>query len=362
MIDIGTEYAEVKSEFDGDGKKINKRKNRLLADERVQEYITKQRVSERRNFHARFALRCALIDSFYRSSITRTSSWKMEGILPLNECDAGPAEILIYDSDQGDTIVVLSLIQEEESAEIHDRCERIAAYLESERDPVGDELGVEIGDFEIAVAVSEVDPDGSGIRPTEVPETWSNSMSETVYDGISIWHFDWLDSKELTVVDSFTNLDWDAHIPPGDLGTELQNGINVDHHPHLSFEFFLDSHPQSILQNLAKKMFKSHESTETTNSYFSKSELKTTLLTGARNNDTDAERTERANQLINIWKELSVVTDAPNPDSYDEDDDVYAIDERMAYLNSGIRNLQTSYTQAMEEAIAEFDLINSELN
>lgn len=360
MKDIGTKYGELKSESDVNKKKINKRKNRLLADGRVQEHITEQRVADRRKYHARFALRCALVDCFYRSSITKDTTWKMEGLLPLDRCDAGPAEILVYNSDQGDTIVVLSLIQEKESNEIYDRCERIADYLESERDSVGDELGVNIRDFEMAIAVSEVDPDGNGIRPEEVPDTWPNTTSEDIYEGISIWHFDWLNTKELSIVDSFGELEWEAHIPSGDLGIELQNGINVNHHTHLTFEFFLDSHPQWILQNIAKKIFKHHNQTETTNSYFSKSELKEFLLTGTRTNDTDADRTERANRLIKIWEELGVVGDAPNPDSYDEDEDVYAIDVRMAYLNTGIRNLQTLYTQSMEEAIIEIDLIKSD--
>lgn len=358
MNHIGNGWKEVEKRFrqqsdSKDKKQINKWKNRILDNNRIIDSIDSRNFKDKKIYHARFALRGSLINTFeYSSEFSKSTSWTLEGIMALRSYDGGPADILICNSKNHGTIAILALVQKEDSNPVLQRCKKISNHLESNKSAIENDLSIHIADVEIAVAVSEV-------SPVDVVNSWETSGIDPGNDKISVWQFKTEESERLSVVEQFANVNWDAHIPPGRLGDELQSGIEIAERPHLSLEFFLDSHPKTIIRNFAKIQFQKHNKTDTKNSYFSKSELIEELKLGAEARVTKQEVSDRANELIDWWEYIGIIGEAPNPKTYDDNKEVYSIKVGLMHLSTGMRELHEKYKDCMREAIVELDIKES---
>jgi len=358
MMHIGQGWQDISEQFEqqadsSNKKRLKKWKNRLLAEDQVINSIDERNFEDKKTYHARFTLRGTLIGAFeYSSEFSKATSWTLEGVMPLRDYDGGPADILICNSEDHGTIAVLALVQKEDSQTVLQRCKKISDHLENNTSAIEDDLSTRINEAEMAVAVSELSPD-------TVVNDWETNVDSLTDEKISIWRFETEASERLSVVEQFSTVDWDAHIPPGKLGDELQSGIEIAERPHISIEFFLDSHPRTILVNLAKILFKKHRGTDTTNSYFSKSELVEELKLVAESEVTKQESSDRAEELIDWWEFIGIVGDAANPDTYGDDEDVYSIDVRLSHLSTAIGSLHSQHKECMRDAIVELDLMES---
>ncbi|MCL9815285.1 hypothetical protein [Natranaeroarchaeum aerophilus] len=295
-------------------------------------------------YNRRFILRATLTSSFQFGNVFASETeWELADSLSFDQHEDGPADLFVAHSESRGTIVVLAVVQQKNAEKTYERLQNLCSYVESEMNSIEKELSVIIDEDKIegAVAISRIQPENIANEFSEEDNHWP----------VSVWELVSGNQETISLVEEFDGVDWTGHNPDGELSKLLSDGIEFADTEHLAFDLFYDSHHQRIYQYLPPYLDKVHANDSNKTTFHISREELVEFLQAQQGAIIREKASSRADELINWWDYIGVISKVKDPDGYDDSATVYTLGHRIILTTNQNEKIKKQYQQKAARAL-----------
>lgn len=273
----------------------------------------------------RFRVREMLISMFSNGVFTNQSDWKLLDTLTFRGISGGPADLFVWQAEDGGTVTILTLTGVDDPASIYSNIQELCSHIVNHTDIVGqkmaDRQGEHGSDQPLRIAGDYVEGAivVSNFSVTDAVEAFDQSSGDS---RVSIWEFDGADGEEISVISDVSVDDWSWHVPDNRLGNLLTDGQRFANQYQVSIDRFYDSHHELLFRELPVYLHMTHDRSKK-RWYCSETELVDFLAQSWSSPPREAVR-PRAQDLIEWWLHIGAFEKRyERDDYYDEEEPIY---------------------------------------
>jgi hypothetical protein len=263
-------------------------------------------------------------------ALVSDTQWELVDQLALDEYVDPPADLFLWESNDGQTITILTLMETQDPTSVYERLSDLLPEIDRSMSEISAELGQHRGDdtplsinqdgIEGAILIARPTTNSNNHHREEIPQTLAPVQED---EPISLWDFDATPEEELTILSdvSVGSIDgWDWHIPNNSLGELLKGSQQFSQRRQASVTHFPDSHHEQMFRKLPtylhrRNQLRSRDPNEdpinerTRQKWvFSRAEF-VDYFVPDESTMTQADVEHRIDPLLSWWQELGVLTE-----------------------------------------------------
>ncbi|MGQ3329920.1 hypothetical protein [Halorubrum sp. FL23] len=193
-------------------------------------------------------------------ALVSDTHWELIDQLALDEYIEPPADLFLWESRDGQTLTILTLMEIQEPTQVYERLADLLPVIRDNKAEISGKLGEHRGDdtpldidedgIEGAILIARQPNNSNKDLRKEIPKDLATAQKDKP---ISIWDFDATADEELTILSevSVESIEgWNWHVPENTLGELLKNGKQFSHLSQASMTHFPDSHHEQVFRKL----------------------------------------------------------------------------------------------------------------
>lgn len=314
-------------------------------------------------------------------ALVSDTQWELIDQLALDEYIEPPADLFLWESRDGQSLTVLTLMEMQDSTKVYERLVELLPKIRDNKAEISDKFGEHRGDdtpldinkdgIEGAILIARPPNNSNKHLRKRIPKTLAPVQEDKP---ISLWDFEASADEQLTIlsevsVDSIEGWNW--HVPNNSLGELLKEGKQFSHQFQASMTHFPDSHHEQVFRKLPTYLHRRNQIQrldENGNSIkertrqkwvFSRAEF-IEYFVPEDSTMTQADVKDRIDPLLSWWADLEVISEKTSgydpyynegdSDEHEDDNGDHSGDKIYTFkdLNTASKNPDRFWNEAVE--------------